>query len=346
VNRKGPNVVAAVAGGAAVVLMMFGGCGRQKEAAPAAECRIEKRYAEGALALTMRISADKVGIAELVRLEVEAVSEPGYEVVFPEVDKVLTGLEIRDERADGERLNDEGRIVRLRRYRLEPVDTGKTSIGGLVFEFGREGRPEDEREFLTTEPVEITVTSLLEELGTDLVIEDIDDVVEIPPVRWPWWAAGGAAYLLAVGIVVWLCLRRRKAEKIVRIFRPAHEIAYEILRRLAEDRLVEAGRVKEFYERLSDCLRHYIEYRFELRAPERTTEEFLAEAGRAEALAEHREDLRSFLEHCDLVKFAKFEPSSEQISEALRMVERFVDRTRSDACRVEVTGDAALEGGR
>ena len=206
------------------------------------------------------------------------------------------------------------------------------------------GRPEDERSF--SEPVEITVTSLLEELGTDLVIADIDDVVEIPPVRWPWWAAGGAAYLLAVGIVVWLCLRRRKAEKIVRIFRPAHEIAYEILRRLAEDRLVEAGRVKEFYERLSDCLRHYIEYRFELRAPERTTEEFLAEAGRAEALAEHREDLRSFLEHCDLVKFAKFEPSSEQISEALRMVERFVDRTRSDACRVEVTGDAALEGGR
>ena len=37
------------------------------------------------------------------------------------------------------------------------------------------------------------------------------------------------------------------------------------------------GRIKEFYERISNILRHYIEHRFDLHAPERTTEEFLYE---------------------------------------------------------------------
>ncbi|MCD6392935.1 MAG: hypothetical protein J7M40_05460, partial [Planctomycetes bacterium] len=87
-----------------------------------------------------------------------------------------------------------------------------------------------------------------------------------------------------------------------------------------------------------------IEHRFSLRAPERTTEEFLIELKYSEALAsEYRNDLKLFLEHCDLVKFARYEPSADQITRTLKMVEEFVDKTRSDECRVEITKLAAVE---
>ncbi|MBE0536276.1 MAG: hypothetical protein IH624_11460 [Phycisphaerae bacterium] len=344
--RSGHKMLA-VCGAIGAVLLLCAGCDRQEGAKePAPDWAIEKHYTEEPLSVTVRLSGTRVAIADLVRMEVEAVAEPGYMVTFPNVAEALTGLQVRDERSINERLDEANRIVRTRRYRLEPVAPGNAAIGKLKFQFGRQSGG-SEMEALESEPIEIKVTSLLEELGTQLVIEDIEGVVELPAARWPWWASGGAVIAAAGAIVMWRRRRGEESRQITRIFRAAHEIAYEILRKLAEDKLVESGRIKEFHERLSNCLRHYIEYRFALKAPERTTEEFLAELGRAETLAaEHREDLRQFLEHCDLVKFAKYEPSVEQIEEALRMVERFVDKTRSDECRVEVTEGIALEGGK
>ena len=70
-----------------------------------------------------------------------------------------------------------------------------------------------------------------------------------------------------------------------------------------------------------------------------------AEIERGESLApEHRMELKAFLEHCDLVKFARYEPSIEQIRQTLRMVESFVDNTRSDEIKVDVTEQEAKAG--
>ena len=75
----------------------------------------------------------------------------------------------------------------------------------------------------------------------------------------------------------WLLLRSRRATAGGADLQAAHEMAYARLRALVAEKLVEQGRIKEFYERISGILRHYIEDRFDLHAPERTTEEFLAE---------------------------------------------------------------------
>ena len=328
-----------------VALTLCAGCSRDRpQIGSEAEFAIEKTYAAGALSVKLKLSADKVEISDLVILQIEATTEPGYEIRMPNVSEMLRRLAIRDWRSLGEKLDRDNKIVRTHRYRLEPLATASASIGGLLFEFWPDSQSEDAREQLTTEAIEIEVTSLLEELGTDLVIEDIEDVVEIRPGRLIWWIVAGTVIVLAAAVVLWYRLRPKKDAAIALIFRPAHEIAYEILRRLAEDKLIEEGRIKEFYERLSDCLRHYIEHRFSLRAPERTTEEFLIELKYSEALAaEYRNDLKLFLEHCDLVKFARYEPSADQITGTLKMVEDFVDKTMSDECKVEITEPTAVE---
>ena len=96
---------------------------------------------------------------------------------------------------------------------------------------------------------------------------------------------------------------------------------------------------KKRFEKLSGCLRQYIENRFQLRAPEQTTEEFLEQLKTSDALKlEHKQELQKFLEHCDLVKFARYQPSNEQINESLTMAEAFVDKTKSVNHLVDVTG--------
>ena len=57
--------------------------------------------------------------------------------------------------------------------------------------------------------------------------------------------------------------------------------------------------------RFLSIIRRYLEDRFELRAPELTTEEFLTVAGTPVLLShEHQKLLRDFLRQADLVKFA------------------------------------------
>ena len=130
----------------------------------------------------------------------------------------------------------------------------------------------------------------------------------------------------------------RKAKAAIRIFKPAHEIAYARLQALIQQDLIKAGKVKEFYEAISDILRHYIEDRFELRAPERTTEEFLVEIRDTGVLSEaDRKALTEFLTHCDLVKFAKHSPTNEQIQHTFDLAKNFIEQTKSDEKQIDVT---------
>ena len=79
---------------------------------------------------------------------------------------------------------------------------------------------------------------------------------------------------------------------------------------------------------ITEILRTYLEQQFGLNAPERTTEEFLAELQQSIALdRRHKEVLEDFLTRCDLVKFAKVEPGRAELEELHAAALRLVDET-------------------
>ena len=64
-------------------------------------------------------------------------------------------------------------------------------------------------------------------------------------------------------------------------------------------------------------------------APERTTEEFLTEMAITGKLEEkHKQLIRNFLEHCDLVKYAKYGPDNQEIEDTFNSAKTLVDETR------------------
>ncbi|MFN2376305.1 MAG: hypothetical protein ABR538_07190, partial [Candidatus Binatia bacterium] len=84
-----------------------------------------------------------------------------------------------------------------------------------------------------------------------------------------------------------------------------------------------------FFVELSAIIRRYLEDRFELRAPELTTEEFLTVASASPDLDEaHQGFLQSFLRRADMVKFARFIPPPDDIEAALAAASRFLEETR------------------
>jgi len=130
--------------------------------------------------------------------------------------------------------------------------------------------------------------------------------------EWVWWALGalGAAVLL-IGLVVTVILllnRRRQLNLPPVLTAHAHALArLELALRLL-------GQPKPFIIEVSDTLRWYLEQRFSFRAPERTTEEFLHELQRTlQLLPNQKDSLGAFLQQCDLVKFARYEPGEEEL---------------------------------
>jgi hypothetical protein len=153
-------------------------------------------------------------------------------------------------------------------------------------------------------------------------IHGIKAPVPIPDVWfWIWCAAGVCALAL---LAWWLWRRKRKpqaappAEPPI----PAHEKARA---RLLES-LSLLHQPRPFCILVSDTIRVYLEERFDLHAPERTTEEFLEELQTSPFLVlEQKQALGEFLARCDLVKFARYEPGEPELrgiyESALRLVE-------------------------
>ena len=327
-------------------LLAFAGCGKgSKDAATKTGFEVDKVYERGPAVVHVRLDKTKMTIADTVLLQFEATLQPGYQVQMPKVDKALENFGLVDWDNLGEKLDEKNNVVTTCQYRLEPLLSGKYEIPAFTFAF-QDANDAGTKHELTSEPIAVEVTSLLGDQRAKLVIEDIEGVVEMPRAALAWWIwlLAGLGLAVAAG-AGWFFLRRRRTKELGRIFQPAHELAYARLRALVAEQLVEQGRTKEFYERVSGILRYYIEDRFDLHAPERTTEEFLAELPYTPVLsAPDTEVLKEFLTHCDLVKFAKHEPTTEQVQRTFDLVKDFVERTRSDEHQVDVTDQVRAAG--
>lgn len=156
-----------------------------------------------------------------------------------------------------------------------------------------------------------------------LEIRDIKDPV---PISAFWWWVGFWTILAIVAALAYFLARRRKKAPAIdpQLLIPPHRRARERLRG-AEDLISDPYR---FCSLVSDVVRVYLEERFNLHAPDRTTDEFLAELrDRSMLNEEHKALLEDFLTRCDLVKFAKHEPTEPELRALLDAALRLIDET-------------------
>lgn len=164
---------------------------------------------------------------------------------------------------------------------------------------------------------------------TSLVATNANDIRDIkPPVDissgWEWlWGGLAAITILGLAVWAWRWWQKRRAQVLVIPPIPAHVRAKQKL----QEALALITQPKPFVIAVSDTTRNYLEERFNFHAPERTTEEFLHELQRTDLLSrEQKISLGNFLQSCDLVKFAKYEPGEPELRElhssALHLVEQ------------------------
>jgi hypothetical protein len=161
------------------------------------------------------------------------------------------------------------------------------------------------------------------------IVEDLTFVEAPDPFRVWLWVGIALFLLLAAGAMAWHFYRQKKLPFLFPPPDPPDAIA---LRELAAIRpmMDDESRGRDFVIAVSKILRTYIEGKFQLRAPKRSTEEFLVEAERSEKLNVHeRNQVAAFLSECDRVKFARRRAMRERMKALHDSAHGFVIDTRN-----------------
>jgi len=163
-----------------------------------------------------------------------------------------------------------------------------------------------------------------------------DDILGIqPPVDVPTGWEWLLYTLVAAGLIALAAFLTRRLLRRLHVIKPP-PIPYVEPHAMARRRLEAALRLIDdpyrFCSAVSAALRGYFEGRFAIHAPDRTTDEFLDELRTSSALDTRQQDLVSeFLNQCDLVKFARNEPTRSDLDQMHRFALGLVEETMPGA---------------
>ena len=156
-----------------------------------------------------------------------------------------------------------------------------------------------------------------------LLAEEFHDIA--PPVDYslvpPWLVFVATAFALAlVGLLVWWILRKLRRPAATK---SARERALEELELMEWD--LERIRPYRFSIRVSDVLRRYVTEQFNLPVTKQTSVEFLTALAKASPFsAAEKTLLEDFLNRCDLIKFARYDATTDDSRLLLEEAMRFV----------------------
>ena len=146
---------------------------------------------------------------------------------------------------------------------------------------------------------------------------------------FPWLL--GLLLLVIIGLAVWYVVKHRKpktdenGEPVKGPTIPPYDKALGDLENLKEQKLWQAGKLKEYYSSLTDIAREYIEGQFQVNAVEMTTDDILKEVRDLHFEASLYGKLKSTMELADLVKFAKYSASALESDNAMTDMTDFVN---------------------
>ncbi|MDP8299910.1 MAG: hypothetical protein P9L88_08435 [Candidatus Tantalella remota] len=274
--------------------------------------------------IVTEVDVEEITIGDRIKVEVVAKDPKGFDLVFPETPGSLGEFSFVESRPVKSGWGSS--LVTGREYVLSIYTTGTHVVPPVSVMY--KGDKDDLWHTVESSQVPIEVRSVLS--GRDADIRDLKGMIISGAKR--------AMVLMVIGLILIAALisaflyfkrgGRFPGMAPKKEFTP-EEIAYRDLRALEKRGLADKGLVKEYYSRLSDIIRRYLEGRFYFRAPEMTTEEFMEEVKKSPKLIDGQKGLlQDFLSHCDMVKFAKYGPTPLEMIDSFKAAGKFVDQAR------------------
>lgn len=283
---------------------------------------VTQNKVKGPLEVTVSLDKEKISLADVLNLYLEMKIEKAYSVNLEEGDFFKQGeFILRDIKEHIDSDTEYKYITRI--FTLEPNFSGTFTIQPLTIEFKKED--EQETYSLRTDPVSVTVEGLSEEDRKKLVIKDIEGPKGFPQEDMPVYVYAVTALILGcvtAGLLFYRKFRKRKRQEIQM---PPFQKALLRLKELGAKGYIEQEQYEEFYYGITWIIRAFISDQFDIHAPESTTEEFLEDMEKSNGFpAKYKPKLREYLDHCDMVKYARYAPDKKQIQNIFNATKEFI----------------------
>ena len=209
---------------------------------------------------------------------------------------------------------------------ITSFDSGYFAIPPISFDIN--GKQYD------TEPLLIQVFDM--PVDTAKGIADIKEPYQVPfslkewiAYNWRWIALGIVVALIVIGAVIYFRKRKNNPTPIIKQKPkiPPHKIAVKRLKDLEHRKLWQNGKTKAYHSELSDIIREYLEYRYEINALESTTFETIQLVKQVGLASNLIDKLNETLSISDMVKFAKETPLSSDNEVCIRNCYEIVEAT-------------------
>lgn len=211
---------------------------------------------------------------------------------------------------------------------VQAFDSGTYVLSPFVYVSGRDTARSNEL-ILQVMPVPVTEDAQISDYAPVMEPEDgsIFDYLPQWMIDW-WWLI--LAILLLIALTIWGYLRYRDRGYILpKKPEPSpYLVAIADLRQLRAGKLWERGLEKDYFTRLTDILRTYLDRRFGINAMEMTSDQIVKTLSENPAIKDKREYIRNILTMADFVKFAKVRPLPTDSVSALENAEKFVEETK------------------
>jgi len=279
----------------------------------------------GDVSIKLEAAPDKVSPAEDLMLTLTVEAPAHLAVTLPDLRDRFSGFATAEDFAT-DPVEANGRTRQVYRWRLSPEPAAKRYrlAPFAVMTQDKRSAPPQPASF-ATKPV------IFPSEGARPVVTGDPEVTPepewIPPTAktvtlWVFAGLAGLASLAAVLYGLTHLSRRVREYRMSPVERAIAE-----LQRLLGRNLPARGLYKEFYIELTMVVRRYIERTHGIRAPEQTTQEFLAAAAKeASFTQEVLAQLRTFLESADLVKFAGQEATTSMTDDATTKARAYIEK--------------------
>ena len=221
-----------------------------------------------------------------------------------------------------------GRIQIDQQLLLQSFDSGTYVLNPIRYVQGNETIASN-RLVLKVMPVPVDTLTTIHDYAD---VQDVDRrFVDYLPdflVDYGLWILA-LIIVLGAGYYLYRRLSRKGVEtkeKVIVI--PPYELAIQELDSLRSDKLCEQGREREFYTRLTDILRQYLQGRFGINAMEMTSTQIRHMLQTNEETRLSKRNMDQVLETADFVKFAKVRPLPEDNTRSFNSAIQFVEDTK------------------
>lgn len=270
-----------------------------------------------------------MGKTTIMHINIEQNKDVSGLLISLVADTLSSKVEIADKgKADTLQL-DNNRVQIKRDIALQTFDPGTYQLPPIAYVVGKDT--------IKSKQLALTVDSI--KVDTEGKIKDFKPIVEIPfklldtvPdfITNYWWAWLLGIAMIAAAIFSYFKWFKKGINPLKPIKRrlPPYEEAMQALAALKASDLWQNGQDKEYFTRLTDILRVYIDRRFGIKAVELTSSQIMEKIKENNEAHIANDQLNNVLEVADFVKFANMHTLADDNEIAYQRAVNFVEQTK------------------